>query len=58
MKFSGFPPNVSAIPVPEPVLSILLEEIQDPAELKVTLRAFWLCHRRPGRPPPCPSRNS
>ena len=54
MQFSGFLPNVSAIPVPEPVLSILLEEIQDSAELKVTLRAFWLCHRRPGRPPAVP----
>ena len=51
MRFSGFPSNVNAIAVPEPVLGELLERIQDLAELKVTLRAFWLCHRRPGRPP-------
>ena len=42
MAFEGFPRNVRATPVPDPFFNSLLEEIEDLAELKVTLRALWL----------------
>ena len=48
MEFSGFPRGVHATPVPDPVLGILLEQIQDLAELKVTLRGFWLAGQKKG----------
>lgn len=48
MEFSGFPRGVHATPVPDPVLGILLEQIQDLAELKVTLRGFWLANQKKG----------
>ncbi len=54
MQFSGFPPNVNAIAVPEPVLGELLEQIQDLAELIVTLRFFWLVKGRRGILPAVP----
>ena len=37
-------------PVPNPLFGPLLEQIQDLAELKVTLRSMWLFHRKRGRP--------
>lgn len=48
MEFSGFPRGVHATPVPDPVLGVLLEQIQDLAELKVTLRGFWLANQKKG----------
>ena len=41
MPFEGFPRNVRAPPVPDPIFNSLLEEIEDLAELKVPC-ADWL----------------
>ena len=49
MAFAGFPRNVRATPVPDPVFNSLLEEIDDPAELKVTLRLIWLLGQKRGQ---------
>ena len=46
MAFNGFPANVRATPVPDPFFNSLLAEIEDAAELKVTLRAFWLLSQK------------
>ena len=35
-------------PVPNPIFGHLLEQIQDLAELKVTLRGLWMFHRKRG----------
>ncbi len=50
MAFPGVPRNVLCTPVPDPILGPLLEEIQDVAELKVTLRGIWLLKQK-GRSP-------
>jgi DNA replication protein len=50
MKFSGFPQGVRYTPVPSPLFGPLLEEIEDLAELKVTLRGLWLLHQKKGFP--------
>ena len=50
MPFDGFPRNVRATPVPDPFFNSLLEEIEDPAELKVTLRLIWLLGQKRGSP--------
>lgn len=42
----GFPAGYRSTPVPNPLLSSLLEEIDDLDELKVTLRAIWFLHQR------------
>ena len=52
MRFSGFPRGTVYTPVPNHVFGPLLEEIQDLAELKVTLRAFWLFNQKKSLPPP------
>ncbi|MDP6549568.1 MAG: DnaD domain protein [Dehalococcoidia bacterium] len=49
MGISGFPPGTLYTPVPNPVFGPLLEQVQDLAELKVTLRGLWLLHRARGR---------
>ena len=46
MKFSGFPRGTQYTPVPNPLLGPLLENIDDLAELKCTLRALWHIHQR------------
>ena len=46
--FQGFPRGVRATTIPDPLLGVLLEGIDDLAELKVTLRAFWLAAQRKG----------
>ena len=46
MKFSGFPHGTRSTPVPNPLFGTLLEEIDDPAELKCTLRSIWLIQRK------------
>ena len=49
MAFSGFTHGTLFTPVPNPLFGTLLEQIQDVAELKVTLRGLWLFHRKRGR---------
>ena len=46
MVFSGFPRDTLYTPVPDPLFGPLLEDIQDLAELKVTLRSIWLLHHK------------
>jgi len=48
----GFSARVKFTPVPNPILSSYLEEIDDLTELKVVLRALWLFHRKKGSPRP------
>ena len=50
MRFSGFPRGTQYTPVPNPLLGPLLETIDDPAELKCTLRALWCLHQKRGVP--------
>ena len=50
MSFSGFGRGMLFTPVPNSLFGPLLEQIQDLAELKVTLRSLWLLHRKRGRP--------
>ena len=50
MPFEGFPRKVRFIPVPSPVFGPLLEEIDDFAELKCTLRIIWLLNQKKGYP--------
>lgn len=47
-KLSAFPRGVQFTPIPNPLLSGLLEEINDVFELKTILRAIWAIHRKPG----------
>jgi DNA replication protein len=42
----GFPAGYKSTPVPNPLLSSLLEDIDDLDELKVTLRTIWFLHQR------------
>ena len=44
--FPGFTGKTLYTPMPNPVLGPILEQIQDLAELKVTLRGIWLFHRK------------
>jgi DnaD/phage-associated family protein len=46
--FSGFTGKTLYTPVPNPMFGPILEQIQDLAELKVTLRGLWLFHRKRG----------
>ncbi len=46
----GFPAGVGSTPVPNPLLAELLEEVDDPGELKLTLRLVWALHRKRGFP--------
>jgi len=48
MPFEGFPRNVRATAVPDPVFNTLLEDIEDVAELKVILRLIWLLGQQRG----------
>ncbi len=50
MPFEGFPRKVRSIPVPSPLFGPLLEEIDDFAELKCTLRVIWLLNQKKGYP--------
>ena len=50
MPFSGFGRGMKYTSVPNAIFGPLLEQIQDAAELKVTLRSLWLFHRKRGRP--------
>jgi len=48
--FAGFPRKVRYVPVPAPLLESLLEEIDDLAELKCTLRVIAMLHVKKGHP--------
>ena len=50
MPFGGFPPRVRYTPVPNPFFGPLLEQIDDLAELKCTLRVIWLLNQKRGYP--------
>ena len=43
----GFPPGTTFTPVPDPLLGPILEQIDDLAELKCTLRVLWLLKHKP-----------
>ncbi len=49
-SFQGYPDRAEVTPVPNLFFSELLAEIDDIAELKVTLSMFWLLSRRKGYP--------
>lgn len=49
-KFSGFQKGTLYTPMPNALFGPLLEQIQDLAELKVTLRGFWILHRKRSQP--------
>jgi DnaD/phage-associated family protein len=46
--FDGFPSVTRSVPVPAPLLGQLLAEVDEPAELKCTLRFFWHLAQRHG----------
>ncbi len=49
--FSGFPAGKNpSVPLPEQFFTTLLPEIEDYAELKVTLHLFWLLSQKRGTP--------
>src|SRR5207249_4477271 len=49
--FTGFPSGKNPyVPVPEVFFTVLLPEIEDSAELKVTLHLFWLVAQKKGEP--------
>ena len=49
--FAGFPSGKNPyVPVPEVFFTVLLPEIEDMAELKVTLHLFWLMAQKKGDP--------
>lgn len=49
-EFAGFPRDAAYIPTPAPLFGPLLEQIDDLAELKVTLRGLWLLQQRRREP--------
>ena len=49
-RFAGFPHRVRSTPVPNPIFGPLLEQIDDLAELKATLRVIWALHEKRGYP--------
>ncbi len=50
MGTDGFDRKVKYTPVPNPVLGPLLEQIDNLAELKCTLRMIWQLHQKKGNP--------
>lgn len=51
ITFSGFPTGKNPyVPIPEVFFTQLLPEIEDSAELKVTLHLFWLLAQKQGNP--------
>ena len=49
-QFSGFPVKMQFTPIPNLFFSSLLPDINDIAELKVTLHLFWSLYRQRGYP--------
>jgi DnaD/phage-associated family protein len=52
--FAGFPDGTRSLPVPSPLLGSLLEQIEDVAELKCTLRFLWHAAQVAGAPKAVP----
>lgn len=51
ISFTGFPSGKNPyVPVPEAFFTVLLPQIEDSAELKVTLHLFWLLAQKQGDP--------
>ena len=50
MTFNGFPDRVRNVPAPAPLFGVLLEQIDDIAELKCLLRVLWLLQQKKGYP--------
>ena len=50
MAHGGFPSRVRSTPVPNPLLGPILEQVDDLAELKCTLRLVKLLHEKKGFP--------
>ena len=49
--YAGFPPGKTPyVPLPEQFFTVILPEIEDATELKVTLHLFWLLYRKHGEP--------
>ena len=48
--FSGFPGRAESTPIPNLFFSKLLPQIDDLAELRVTLQIFWAVYRKRGYP--------
>ena len=48
--YKGFPRKVRYVPIPAPLLESLLEEIDNLAELKCTLRVIAMVHVKKGHP--------
>jgi len=49
-QFLGFPAKTDFIPLPHPFFTQVVPQIQDIAELKVTLNIFYLLHYKQGYP--------
>jgi len=49
-RFRGFPAKTEFTPIPNVFFTRLLPEIDDPAELKVTLHVIWAVYRKRGYP--------
>jgi len=49
-EFRGFPAKTRFTPIPNVFFSTLLPQISDIAELKITLRIFWLLYPKKGYP--------
>jgi DNA replication protein len=49
-SFSGFPGRSKYTPIPDSFFSTLLPQIQDLAELKVTLHVLWAVYQKRGYP--------
>jgi DNA replication protein len=49
-RFGGFPPNTKFTPIPNVFFTRILPEIDDLAELKVTLHVIWAVYRKRGYP--------
>lgn len=49
-RFSGFPGKTRFTPIPNVFFSALVPEIDDLAELKVTLHIFWAAYQKRGYP--------
>ena len=49
-QFAGFPAKAEVMPLPNLFVTVVMPQIQDITELKVTLHIFWLLSRRRGYP--------
>ncbi|MGB2884402.1 MAG: primosomal replication protein N, partial [Dehalococcoidia bacterium] len=49
-NFGGFPGKTKYTPIPNPFFSTVLPQIDDLAEIKVTLHIFWVVYQKRGYP--------